>query len=41
VQYSATEAQQELRAQILKLCADFGYDYWLKIDQEARFPEEF
>jgi len=41
VQYSATEAQQELRAQILKLCADFGDDYWLKIDQEARFPEEF
>lgn len=41
MQYSATEAQQELRAQILKLCADFGDDYWLKIDQEACFPEEF
>lgn len=41
MQYSTTDAQQELRAQILKLCADFGDDYWLKIDQEARFPEEF
>ncbi len=41
MQYSATEAQSELRAQILKLCADFGDDYWLKIDQEARFPKEF
>ena len=41
MQYSLTEAQQELRAQILKLCADFGDEYWLKIDQEARFPEEF
>jgi acyl-CoA dehydrogenase len=41
VQYLLTEAQQELRAQILKLCADFGDEYWLKIDQEARFPEEF
>jgi acyl-CoA dehydrogenase len=41
VQYSLTDAQQELRAQILKLCADFGDEYWLKIDQEARFPEEF
>jgi acyl-CoA dehydrogenase len=41
VQYSLTEAQAELRAQILKLCADFGDEYWLKIDQEARFPEEF
>jgi acyl-CoA dehydrogenase len=41
VHYSLTEAQTELRAQILKLCADFGDDYWLKIDQEARFPEEF
>lgn len=41
MQYSLTEAQLELRAQILKLCADFGDDYWLKIDQEARFPEEF
>ena len=39
--YSLTEAQTELRAQILKLCADFGDDYWLKIDQEARYPEEF
>ncbi|MCE2922942.1 MAG: acyl-CoA/acyl-ACP dehydrogenase, partial [Roseomonas sp.] len=41
MQYSLTEAQLELRAQILKLCADFGDDYWLRIDQEARFPEEF
>jgi len=41
VQYSLTEAQAELRVQILKLCADFGDEYWLKIDQEARFPEEF
>lgn len=41
MQYSLTEAQAELRAQILKLCADFGDEYWLKIDQEARFPEEF
>jgi acyl-CoA dehydrogenase len=41
VQYSLTDAQQELRAQILKLCADFGDEYWLTIDQEARFPEEF
>ena len=39
--YSLTEAQAELRVQILKLCADFGDEYWLKIDQEARFPEEF
>ena len=41
MQYSLTDAQAELRAQILKLCADFGDEYWLKIDQEARFPEEF
>ena len=41
MQYSLTEAQAELRVQILKLCADFGDAYWLEIDQEARFPEEF
>ena len=41
MQYSLTDAQAELRVQILKLCADFGDEYWLKIDQEARFPEEF
>ena len=41
MQYSLTEAQAELRVQSLKLCADFGDEYWLKIDQEARFPEEF
>ncbi len=39
--FSRTAEQQEIRAQTLRICADFGDDYWLKRDRDAVFPEEF
>lgn len=39
--FSLTEAQQEIRAAILKICARFGDDYWLAKDRDGGFPDEF
>lgn len=33
--------QQEIRAQVAKLCAGFGDAYWLERDMDGKFPEEF
>ena len=38
---SLTPAQQEIREAILKLCADFGDDYWLERDRDGEFPHAF
>jgi acyl-CoA dehydrogenase len=39
--FSFTEAQQEIRDAILKICARFGDDYWLAKDRDGGFPAEF
>jgi len=39
--FSLTEAQQEIREAILKICARFGDDYWLRKDRDGGFPDEF
>jgi acyl-CoA dehydrogenase len=39
--FSFTEAQQEIREAILKICARFGDDYWLRKDRDGGFPDEF
>jgi acyl-CoA dehydrogenase len=39
--FSLTDAQQEIRAAILKICARFGDDYWLAKDRDGGFPDEF
>lgn len=39
--FSFTEAQQEIREAILKICARFGDDYWLTKDRDGGFPDEF
>jgi acyl-CoA dehydrogenase len=39
--FSLTPDQQNIRDAILKLCARFPDDYWLKHDQEHVFPQEF
>jgi acyl-CoA dehydrogenase len=41
VGFTRTAEQQEIRAQTLRICADFGDDYWLRKDREGTFPEEF
>jgi acyl-CoA dehydrogenase len=41
VDFTLTEAQQEVRDAILKICARFGDDYWLAKDRDGGFPYEF
>jgi acyl-CoA dehydrogenase len=38
---SLTQAQQEIREAVLKVCARFGDDYWLERDRDGGFPQEF
>lgn len=39
--FELTAEQAEIRDQMLKLCASFGDEYWLRKDREGTFPEEF
>ena len=39
--FALTEDQQNIREAVLKLCAQFGDDYWLEKDRAHEFPEEF
>ena len=36
-----TETQQEIRSLVEKVCAAFDDNFWLRHDDEARFPEPF
>src|SRR5215212_2038685 len=38
---SLTQAQQEIREAVLKVCARFGDDYWLEKDRDGGFPNDF
>ena len=38
--FAFTPEQAQIREAIAKICARFGYDYWLKKDREGGFPEE-
>lgn len=38
---SFTPEQEAIRAQIERICARFGPDYWLARDTDGRFPDEF
>ena len=39
--FSLTTEQEQIRRAIERLCAGFDDEYWLKRDQEGRFPDEF
>ena len=39
--YSLTPEQSDIRAAVLRLCEQFGDEYWLKKDEEGGFPHEF
>ncbi len=39
--FSISDEQLSIRANVQKLCTQFGDDYWLAKDKEARFPHEF
>ena len=39
--FTLTDEQLSLCADVQKLCAQFGDDYWLAKDKAAQFPHEF
>ncbi len=39
--FSFTEDQNNIREAVLKLCAQFGDDYWLEHDRSGEWPVEF
>ncbi len=39
--FARSPEQEEIRAQIARICADFPDEYWLQQDRAARFPHEF
>jgi acyl-CoA dehydrogenase len=41
MEFALTEAQEQIRQEILRQCARFGDDYWLGKEREAVFPHEF
>jgi acyl-CoA dehydrogenase len=41
MRFALTSDQQSIKAEIERLCATFGDDYWLEHDRNAAFPEDF
>ena len=41
MEFGWTEEQQAIRAEIQRLCSQFGDDYWREKDSKAEFPEDF
>ena len=39
--FALTDAQQQIRDQVLRICAKFDDSYWLERDTTATFPHEF
>ncbi len=39
--FALTDEQQQIREQVLRLCARFDDAYWLERDRTATFPDEF
>src|SRR3954462_7935085 len=39
--FSLTDAQQQIRDEVLRLCARFDDAYWLERDRTATFPDAF
>ena len=39
--FALTDQQQQIRDEVLKLCARFDDDYWLERDRTATFPDAF
>ena len=39
--FALTDQQQQIRDEVLKLCARFDETYWLERDRTATFPEAF
>src|ERR1700759_5098230 len=39
--FALTDAQQQIRDEVLRLCARFDDAYWLERDRTATFPDAF
>ena len=39
--FSLTDAQIQLREEVVRLCARFDDNYWVERDDTATFPHEF
>ncbi len=39
--FALSDVQQQIRDEVLRLCARFDEHYWLKHENEAKFPTEF
>jgi acyl-CoA dehydrogenase len=39
--FALTDAQQQIRDQVLRICAQFDDTYWLERDRSATFPDAF
>jgi acyl-CoA dehydrogenase len=39
--FTLSAEQEQIKAAVLRLCARFGDEYWLRRDREGGFPEEF
>ena len=39
--FTRSPEQEEIRAQVARICTDFPDEYWLQQDRAARFPHEF
>ena len=39
--FTLSPEQEQVRALVARVCADFGDDYWRRNDSEVGFPEEF
>ena len=39
--FSFTQEQEAIRANVGKICARFDDDYWLRKDREGGFPADF
>lgn len=41
MEFGWTEEQEAIRAEVQRLCSQFGDDYWREKDSKGEFPEEF
>jgi acyl-CoA dehydrogenase len=39
--FTLSPAQEQIRAEVLRQCARFGDEYWLRKEREGTFPEDF
>ncbi len=39
--FALSAAQEQIRAEVLRQCARFGDEYWLRKEREGTFPEDF